>query len=524
MKLKLLALALVGLSFHSFGQHRMCVYFTPKSADQNPYVAFSDRALARREAQGLALDDKDRVVNPEFIAALNEKGKVLSVSRWLNAAAFETAMSPEQVKAQFAFVDRVRELGMPMVVKPEGAVPETKSLDYGVGIEQVQQLNLDCLHNMGYTGEGIYLAIIDAGFSSMDSIIYFDSVYLENRILDVYNFVNDNTDMYIASSHGTSVASCIVGEKLSPDQFAGTAVDVNLALYLAEDVFSETEIEEFNVVEALERADSVGVDVVNISLGYFDFDDPQTSHVYADMDGNTTVAAQGVNVAFTRGIAVVASAGNSAPGHIGTPCDADNGLCVGAVNFAGAYAFFSSVGPSADGQVKPDVAARGQDAWVLIPPAPGSLIMGNGTSFASPIMAGAVACLRQANPTASVAEIFNAVRESASQFATPDTLLGYGIPDFCAAHTSLGLETLNSSALLVQIYPNPANDVLKLDFGGNTAMKNLKVLNLAGQEIMRQSSALPSLNLRLDACGAGMYFLLVDLDGHHSLHKFEVRK
>lgn len=527
MKLKLLAIALLGLSLPSFGQNRMCVFFTEKTPEQNPYVQFTDRALARRVAQGIELDDKDRVVNAQYIQILATEGKILNVSRWLNAVTFETAMTPEEVQQHFSFVKSTKTIGLPTPVKPyeEIEIIHQKSLDYGVGIEQVQQLNLDCLHNQGFTGQGIYLAIIDAGFDKMDSIQYFDNVYLENRILDKYNFVNDNTDMYLHSTHGTSVASCIVGEKSAPNQFAGTAIDVNLALYLAEDVYSETEIEEYNVVEALERADSVGADVVNISLGYFEFDDPQTSHVYADMDGNTTVAAQGVNVAFSRGIAVVSSAGNSAPGHIGTPCDADYGLCVGAVNWAGDWAFFSSIGPAFDGQVKPDVASRGQDAWVVTPPVPGILQMGNGTSFSSPIMAGAVACLRQASPAATVDEIFASIRQSASQYTTPDTLLGYGIPDFCVAQVTLDVHAMDAgSPLEVQLYPNPASDELSIDFTGNTQVKKLRILNLAGQEMYTFETAQAEVELKLGQLSSGMYLLLVEQDGQRALRKFEIRK
>jgi subtilisin family serine protease len=525
MKLRLLAVALIGMSLHSFGQHRMCVQFTPKTADQNPYVELSPRALARREAQGLALDDRDRALNADFIKALNAQGKVLSVSRWLNSVVYESELSAQEVRAAFFFVESVREIGMPKMTIPEVEIPQEKSLNYGVGIEQVQQLNLDCLHDQGYTGDGVYVGIIDAGFVNMDSLVYFNNVYQQNRILDRYNFVNDNTDMYIASTHGTAVASCIVGDKQSPDEFAGTAIHVDLALYLSEDVASETEIEEFYVVEALERADSVGVDVVNISLGYFDFDDPQTSHTYSDMDGNTTIAAQGVNVAFTRGIAVVCSAGNSGPGKIGTPCDSDDGLCVGAVTVTGDYAFFSSVGPSADGQVKPDVAARGQDAWVVTPPVPGILQMGNGTSFASPIMAGAVACLRQANPAASVDELFNSIRQSASQFASPDTLLGYGIPDFCAAHQTLGFQTPEVTAELeFEVFPNPASAFLTVDFGADQSVKHLRVVNLAGQEMFSLDSALSTLEIPLHALGDGMYFLRVQSPQGQGVQKFEVRK
>ena len=333
---------------------------------------------------------------------------------------------------------------------------------------QIEQLNLDCLHDLGYTGNSIYLAVIDAGFNNMDNINYFDSVYLESRVLDNYNFVNNTPFVYAFSGHGTAVSSCIVAEKAGMDNYAGAAIDVSLALYVAEDVTSETEIEEFNVVLALERCDSAGVDLANISLGYFNFDDSTTSHVYADLDGQTTIAAMGVNTAFSKGIVVLTSAGNSGPSNISTPCDASDGLCVGAIDEFGDYASFSSVGPNAAGQVKPDVAAMGKDSWVIM--ASGDLSVGSGTSFSSPIMAGATACLIQANPTKTAGQIMEAIRESAHQFSAPDGLLGYGIPDFCVAN-----DILNNSAVInesafgkLQVYPVPASEFIIVGGFGQT--------------------------------------------------------
>jgi subtilisin family serine protease len=226
---------------------------------------------------------------------------------------------------------------------------------------------------------------------------------------------------------------------------------------LSEDVATETEIEEFNLVAALERCDSIGVDVVNISLGYFEYDDSTTSHVYADLDGLTTIAAIGVNVAATKGIFVASSAGNSGPSNISTPCDAIGTFCVGAVDEFDDLAFFSSVGPSADGRIKPDVAARGQGAWLI--GQSGVLGQGSGTSFSSPILAGATACLIQANPNRTVQEVMDAMRQSASQFSAPDEFKGYGIPDFCVAHEILsddtGLADFNETKLIV--YPVPTS-------------------------------------------------------------------
>ncbi|OFZ56655.1 MAG: hypothetical protein A3D92_14050 [Bacteroidetes bacterium RIFCSPHIGHO2_02_FULL_44_7] len=522
MKLKLLASALLVTALQAFGQQRMILFLADKSANENPELQFSARAEERRNLAGVEKDDYDLGLNPTHLAALREKGRILNTSRWLNAVSYETNYTADEVRAQFAFVERIRAIGPATASSIDKFANPTKSLDYGLAIDQVNQLNLQCLHEQGFTGTGMYLGIIDAGFQGMDNNVYFDSVFLENRVLDLYNFVDGTGLVYQYSTHGTSVASCIVGEKPSPEQYAGTAVNVDLALYLAEDVFSETEIEEFNVVAALERADSVGVDVVNISLGYFEFDDTLTSHVYAELDGNTTICAMGVNVAASKGIAVVMSAGNSGPSNISTPCDSDDGLCIGAVDVNGSYAFFSSVGPNADGQVKPDVMARGWDTWVVVNP--DTVVMGSGTSFSSPVMAGATACLRQANPTKTVAQIFDAIRQIASQFTTPDPFMGYGIPDVCIADSILkvsgvGLQEVAENA--VHVYPNPADEMVNISVP-TSGLVNIRILDLCGEEVLIFEGKGAQQQVSVGHLSTGIYLLEVSFDRQVKVQRLEI--
>jgi subtilisin family serine protease len=456
------------LSNATYSQEKMIVFFKDKNTE-NQLQEFSERSKDRRERNKVKADAKDLLVNTDYLVALAEDGVLMGTSRWLNAVAFSSSLSVSELIARHSFISKITEAGKGSGQgAPDKLHTGEKSLNYGMAATQIEQLNLDCLHDLGYTGNSIYLAVIDAGFNNMDNINYFDSVYLESRVLDNYDFVNNTPFVYAFSGHGTAVSSCIVAEKDGMDNYAGAAIDVSLALYVAEDVTSETEIEEFNVVLALERCDSAGVDLANISLGYFNFDDSTTSHVYADLDGQTTIAAMGVNTAFSKGIIVLTSAGNSGPSNISTPCDASDGFCVGAIDEFGDYASFSSVGPNAAGQVKPDVAAMGKDAWVIM--ASGDLSTGSGTSFSSPIMAGATACLIQANPTKTAGQIMAAIRESAHQFSTPDSLLGYGIPDFCVAN-----DILNNSAVInesvfdiLQVYPVPAREFIIVDGLGET--------------------------------------------------------
>ncbi len=517
MKNLLLLISLFLVQF-SFSQEKMIVFFKDKSATKINNTDFlSSKAIERRTLKSIEVDEYDLPIDVNFLNSISSVATIEKTSKWLNAIVITTSLSPENLLTQFSFIERIVPINTAMksMIKKE-LHPAQKSINYGLATQQVQQLNLDCLHGLGYTGSGVYLAVIDAGFNGMDTVSYFDSVYTNNRVIDTYDFVLNQTYVYANSQHGTMVSSCIVGEKnQGQDIYVGTAKDVDLALYRSENVYSETLIEEFDLVRALERCDSVGVDVANISLGYFDFDDSTTNHLYADLDGNTTVAAVGVNVAVSKGVAVVMSAGNSGPNYIATPCDADDGLCVGAIDEFGSYAFFSSVGPNADGQIKPDVVARGQDAFVVSPY--DTVVQANGTSFSSPIMCGATACLIQANPTKTVAEIFNAIRMSASQNAFPDSLRGYGIPNFCLANTILnsGAGITENDLYSLLIYPNPAkNEVTVYGFEENIKVEYV-VYNLLGafEKIGKEIIKDGFFKLNVSTLSAGNYILEIQSNG-----------
>lgn len=439
-------------------QQTQIIFLKDKNANETA-VQLSDRAMLRRAKNQVTNDYYDLPIDSNYLLELSNYGKIIQTSRWLNAVRIETKISPELLLEKCPFIERVQSIHP----TEKSSISEEKwkvstlekAFNYGWSDTQVRQINLPCLHDEGYTGSNVYLAILDAGFNGMDTISFFDSVYLENRILDQFDYVGGGS-VYNYSGHGTAVASCIVAEKVGASAYIGTAPDVDLALFVTEDVSSETQLEEFNLVAALERCDSIGVEVVNISLGYVDFDDSTTNYTYPDLDGQTTISAIGARVAASKGIIVVSSAGNGGPGKISTPCDADSILCVGAIDGLGNWAWFSSLGPSYDNRVKPDVAARGGASWIVNQD--GTLSQSNGTSFSSPIMAGATACLVQANPTKTAQEIIQSIRESASQFTAPDSLLGYGIPDFCA--TLVGLTPTNSTS--ISVFPNPANEQITI--------------------------------------------------------------
>ena len=529
MKLVLLSIFTVFLVITSQAQNRCIVFFKDKGTVSNNFLnQFSQRSLERRTKFNIPFDFKDFPVDSHYLADLSNLGSVKSVSRWLNAAVVDVSLSKEELKKKFDFIEKIVEIKFsPVSVIEKEEFAQKKAISYGVARDQITQLNLDCLHDLGYEGEGVFLGVIDAGFNNMNTIDYFDSIYNDNRVIETFDFVNNDANVYGYSAHGTGVSSCIIAQNTTPIVYYGTAVDVDVALYRSEDADTETIEEEFNLVLALERCDEIGIDIANISLGYVDFDDPNDTHSFSDFDGRTTIAAIGVNAAASKGIAVIAAAGNSGPSTIGTPCDADSVLCVGAVNNNGDYALFSSVGPSADGQIKPDVVARGESAAVVYDA--GDVVFLNGTSFASPIMCGATACLMQAHPNRTPMDIFKAIRQSASQFTMPDGQMGYGIPDMCVANDLL-IETASIdevSKLNLIVYPNPAKDFITIKGLSNSEELRIKLISSIGKVIKQDSSKIVQGMSVVDLreLNNGVYFIEFIVDGSlYGVEKITVQR
>ena len=298
-------------------------------------------------------------------------------------------------------------------------------------------LNGDILHRMGYDGTGMLVAVLDGGFSNVDIMPFFDTLRATNRILEGRDLVDNDDYVYESSSHGSHVLSTMAANL--PGMLVGTAPGATYVCIKTEDVRSELRIEEDNWVAGAEYADSLGVDVINSSLGYTTFNIKSMSHEYKDLDGNTSRATIGADIAASKGMLVVVSAGNEGNGrwkYVGAPADADSVMAVGALDRDGDRVKFSSQGPTADGRVKPSVMARGGKSVV------GSLYSYevdsvDGTSFASPIMAGMVTSLWQAFPNKTNMEIIRAIEKSADRYDSPDKKHGHGTPDFYKAYRLL---------------------------------------------------------------------------------------
>ncbi len=337
---------------------------------------------------------------------------------------------------------------------------------------------------MGYRGRGMVIAILDGGFEYVDVHPAFDSLWQNDQILGTKDFVHPGGSVFNESSHGTAVLSTI-GANV-PGQMIGTAPKASFWLLRTEYVYSENVIEEYNWVSAAEYADSVGVDVINSSLGYIDFDLPQWDHSYEDMDGSTNVVTIGADIAASKGILVVNSAGNSGSSwtfpYIGAPADGFDVFSIGAVDGSGNRASFSSVGPTYDGRIKPDIMAMGQGTAV----ASGTSSFGtsSGTSFSSPVIAGMSTCLWQANPTYTNLEIKEAIKQSGDNVFAPDEYYGYGIPDYELANsvlTNLSSKLSNGTQFL-KLSPNPFTDAVNIKLLMDTVLQ-AEVFDLAGRKI-----------------------------------------
>ena len=480
----------------SWGQMYYWVGFSDKM--NTPYsTAFpeeylSERALERREKQDIPIDSLDLPVDPEYINQVLQLGAVpIHSSKWLNGITVATASDDFKEKVwELPFVTEVQLTKKVAQIKSainkfaEPVVPENQlDIDtsfYGSSVYQVGQLNGQFLHNQDFRGQGMQIAVLDAGFYKANQYSAFDSLWANNQILGTRDFVSrdSNFNIFEMHYHGMSVLSIMGGNQ--PGELIGTAPRASYWLFRSEDTYSENIIEEDNWVAAAEYADSLGVDIINSSLGYSLFNDATMDHIYADMDGNTTRVTRGANIAASRGMLVFSSAGNEGSvnnpwKYIIAPSDGDSVIGVGAANCDGAPAPFTSYGPASDGDVKPNVSAVGWNT--TLQKSNGTIGTGNGTSYSSPVIAGAAACLWQANPNTTAFQVKSAIEQSAHLFNEPDPLLGFGIPDMKLADQILKtsvIEQLETPGDWL-VYPNPMADYLVLQKKSKSVSSELKI-------------------------------------------------
>ncbi len=475
-------------SFASHGQTapgKYWVRFTDKNNSpfsiSRPQEFLSWKCIHRRDRLSLGFDERDLPVNQAYIDEVLSLGPGLlhHKSKWFNAITIATEDT--------VWLDAVRQLPFVAEVKAcvvsqhqSGYFPDKYAIEnrteraqfnniacdsfplYGLASRQIEMLNLQWLHSLGFQGAGIDIAQMDAGWSRADQLPVFERLRDEGRIKMTRDFVfPENPNVYTYNSHGTSVLSIMTG--WLPGELVGAAPEANYYLFRTEDPFSEFPVETDNWVAAAELCDSLGIDIINSSLGYSEFDDPAYNFTYADMNGQVVHCSIAAAIAASKGILVVNSAGNSGddPWHYLTaPSDADGILCVGAVDANGHHAWFSSYGPASDGRVKPDVSAMGR--LTAYATQDSSVSVGNGTSFSSPMIAAASACLYQAFPNASPQALRDAIIRSASMYNAPSDSLGYGIPNYYRAWQLLRGDVPEVGDFGASAFPNPCSNSLRV--------------------------------------------------------------
>ncbi|EDM43475.1 putative exported serine protease, subtilase family protein [unidentified eubacterium SCB49] len=527
-KFLLLAVAMLAIQTAN-AQEDALVFFEDKAgveaALENPLTILTQDALDRKDMHGVAIDERDVPVNENYIALLKaEPGiTVYSKSKWMNAAYVRGSQTNIENLVDNNYVSEVEFMNKSLNLSPifpsggvdkfeeENGLPKV-IYNYGDATNQTEMIGIDFVHEQDFTGEGMVVAFMDNGYPNVFTNPAFSHVVDENRFLGTYDFPLRQTNADGTGTHGANTLSNAAA--IIENEFVGTAPDASYYLFVTE-YTSENPVEEAWWVEALERADSLGVDVVNTSLGYQDYDDSSYTHSYSDLDGQTTIAARGANHAFDKGMLLVTSAGNDGNGFgtVATPADAPGVLSIGAVDSNGNYTSFSSRGPTVDGRVKPDVMAQGESAAVV--DINGNVTTSSGTSFSGPIMAGAVASLWQSRPVTTNGELMQIIRESAHLYNNPTDEMGYGIPNFETAYLSLQALSVEDELLEnnFAIYPNPLKDRMNISFPSQVNQATLTLYNILGSKVMEQQISISNNSIEVSNLKSGVYLASISADG-----------
>ena len=497
---------------------------SPYSID-NPSAYLSQRAIDKRARFNIPITEQDLPVNPQYkqqILGLDAEMHFLAVSKWMNTVTLycpDSTVVP-QIEA-LPFVDSVMAVGnyvlhdLPVYQIPENPVPlvhntlstSKETIDYGDGLPQIALLNGIPLHEEGFRGEGMLIAVIDGGFFGIETISFYQELENSGRFYGHYSLMPDFVDTLQSDwseVHGTIVTSAMAAN--TNGEFVGTAPGASYALIHTEWVGSEEIIEEDFWANGAEIADSIGADVVSSSLGYRAFPDfPQNDISYENMDGVHSIASQCATILGQKGVIVCVAAGNDGSNqyyHISRPGDAFDILCVGACSADSLIAEFSSHGPSYDGRVKPDITSQGVATACYYPY--DMLSTADGTSLATPVAAGMCACLWQAMPVYTATEMMQIIRESSHLYHNPNPDFGYGIPDFYKAYTThVGIS--DYKPLTLSIYPNPVTDQLHIA-NPNGNIQTVTLYNASGQLVLQTAvSSSPILEINVTSLPNGFY-------------------
>jgi hypothetical protein len=456
----------------------------------SPYDLLSERAVDRREKAGIPVPDfNDIPVYQGYINEISALGfKLHCVSKWMNSALFKTEnMQDINTIMGLPFVKSVK------IVRDQGAknllsdkLGFITNRDYMPPWDNpVSMVNGKVVHQSGFNGKGILIAVLDGGFDNADNISSLADLRKRNGIKGTYNFVTNNQFVYGYHTHGTAVLSILAGN--IPGSIEGTAQGADYLLLRSEDTNSEFPVEEDYWIAAAEFADSTGADIISSSLGYYAFDDPLYDYKFSDMDGNSAFVTQAADIAASRGILVVNSAGNERDDewiHIIAPSDGDSVLAIGAVDWNGTISSFSSAGPSFDKRVKPDLVAQGVNVPVQV--SNPDVVRSSGTSFSCPVISGMSACVMQAVPQATALDIAETLRSVSDQHNNPDSLYGNGIPDFAAVISKLQEKYISAIDNGSVVGPNPFSNELRIEFKEIPGSLDVEIYDTGGRILYKK--------------------------------------
>jgi hypothetical protein len=451
----------------------------------------SSRAISRRQKMGTqAPDYNDYPVDRDYLNKISQTGlKLHSTSKWMNTALFksQTAFNTK-ILLDLPFVSDVKIVKTPgnksrYIDKLNLQIFRTDLVPYDMPISMINGYSI---HNSGFNGKNILIAILDGGFLYSDQISSLNNLRVRHGIKGTHDFVKNTESVYNASVHGTEVLSVLAGELAG--EIDGTARGADYLLVKTEDVESEFPCEEDFWAAGAEYADSLGADIISSSLGYFNFDDPSLNYKNSDLDGKSAFVTIAADIAASKGILVVNSAGNERTSvwkRIIFPADGENVLAVGAVDGNNLIADFSSAGPSADGRIKPDNVTMGVSVPVQI--SGSTVVRSSGTSFSCPVLSGMAACLMQAVPGASNKDIIKVLHSCADRYNFPDSLYGYGIPDIVLALTELQNQYVKNPDNGFLIYPNPTKGDFEIILSQAPENFTVEVFTMSGKLIFRKS-------------------------------------
>lgn len=536
IKLGVGLLGIMLFGFASQAQDRYAVYFKFKPQSgftlQNPQEFLTQKAIQRRTREGLQADSLDLPVSTNYLDIVSKNADyVLYASKWMNAAVLVTDEARAAELETLPFIDKVELVAKNALTNPGARIrykvfasvtletncdnPKLNTRELAVSNNnfdfQNQLIGIDKMHEEGYTGKGVTIAVFDAGFPGTNTASSFDHLFTKNQILGQRDFVRPwNTGVFMDNQHGTNVLSLIAANEAS--KLVSGAFDSDYILVITEEVATEYRVEEFNWVRGAEYADSLGVDIINSSVGYWDFDDPSMDYSVEDLDGNTAVITKGATIAAQKGILVVNSVGNYGGRGVSSlvvPADAKGILSIGSVNNDLNRSGFSSQGPTGDGRIKPELVAFGGSP-VLIR-SNGTAGSAGGTSFSAPQITALAAGLWEAKPEWTKEELIENLLRSATQYENPDNLLGYGIPNFYDALYGEILSVEEKENIEWKIFPNPLSaDELSIHFGAGLS-STFELIDLTGRILIQ--SELTRINpkspyrIQLDGVKPGIYLI-----------------